>query len=256
MPFIRAALAGFLSLICAQAAMAEKTEIVVRVLAKDAKFIGHPDENGVQITLRDVQTGEVLAQGVTKGGNGQTATIMTTGHLRRQIISQGGSKFSATIDLQRPRLISVTATGPIVPKGAALTVTSSQWVLPGKSINGGDGWVLEIPGFAIELVDPLPANVRLNGKAVEIPIHANITMQCNCELEPGGLWDPSKFEIGAMLEKDGKSYPATPLAFAGKASMFAGNITIREPGDYMVDVYAYDPANGNTGLIKVPMTAR
>jgi len=38
--------------------------------------------------------------------------------------------------------------------------------------------------------------------------------------------------------------------------MFAGKITLREPGDHTVDVYAYDPANGNTGLIKAPVTAR
>jgi hypothetical protein len=252
----RSALAGFLSAVCCHAAMAEPTEIVVRVIAKDAKFIGHEDTGGVQITLRDAETGEVLAQGLTSGGNGRTAKIMMTGHLRRDTFFEGASKFSATIDLQRPRLIAVTATGPMIPKGAAMTVTSTQWVLPGKSVNGGDGWVLELPGFAIALVDPLPAAVRLDGKAAEIPIRAKITMQCDCQIQPDGLWDPNKLQIGAMLEKDGKSYPGTPLTYAGKPSMFDGRITLREPGDYTVDVYAYDPANGNTGLIKVPVKAQ
>jgi hypothetical protein len=37
---------------------------------------------------------------------------------------------------------------------------------------------------------------------------------------------------------------------AGKTSVFSGNITVREPGDYTIDVFAYDPANRNTGLIR------
>lgn len=257
MQLVRSALAGFLSLMCAHAAMAEPTEIVIRVLAKDAKFIGHnEDSGGVQITLRDAQTGEVLAQGLTEGGRGGTARLMQTGHVRREILSEGASSFSATLDLQRPRLISVTAKGPMMLKDAAMTVTATQWVLPGKSINAGDGWVLEIPGFAVVLTDPLPATVRLDGNKAVIPIRARITMACACLIEPGGLWDPNKFQIAVMLEKGGKTYPAAPLSYAGEPSLFRGEITVGEPGDYTVDVYAYDPATGNTGLVRVPVTVR
>ena len=256
MPFVRTALAGLLCLMCTHVAMAEQTEIVIRVIAKDAKFIGHDDTGGVQITLRDAETGELLAQGLTEGGNGQTAKIMMNGHLRRDILSEGASKFSATLDLQRPRLIAVTATGPVILKDAAMTVTSTQWVLPGKSVNGGDGWVLELPGFSVTLADPLPAGIQLDGKKAEIPIRTKITMQCGCPIEPGGLWDSNKLQIGAMLEKGGKTFPAIPLVYTGQSSMFGGEITVGEPGDYTVDVYAYDPANGNTGLLKVPITAR
>jgi len=247
---------GLLLVICASAAIAAPTEIVIRVIAKDAKFIGHDDTGGVQITLRDADTGELLAQGVTTGGNGRTAKIMTDGHARRDTLSEGAAKFSATLDLQRPRRIQVTATGPMLPKGAAMTVTSTQWVLPGKPVNGGDGWVLEMPGFAIALADPIPASVQLNGKETKISIQARIAMQCNCPITPGGLWDTNKFQLGAMLEKDGKTSSSTPLAYAGRPSMFRGEITIAEPGNYTVDVFAYDPTNGNTGLIKVPLSVR
>jgi hypothetical protein len=248
-------LVGGLSLVCAQAALAEPTEIVVRVLAKDAKFVGH-ESGGMQITLRDAETGEILAQGMTEGGRGSTDHIMKTGGFRRDDFSKGAPKFSAVLDLQRPRLIQVTATGPIMLKDAALTVTAMQWVLPGKSINHGDGWLLELPGFAVRLADPLPANIRLDGKPATIAIRAMITMQCACEIEPGGLWDPKNFQIGAMLEKQGKSFGAAPLAYAGQANMFGGAVAISEPGEYFVEVFAYDPSNGNTGLVKVPLTVR
>jgi hypothetical protein len=251
------ALASLLSLSCASPASAEPTEIVVRVLAKDAKFIGHnEDSGGVQITLRNAETGAILAQGLVEGGRGQTERIMRTGRVRREILSEGASKFAATIDLTRPTLISVTAKGPMVLKDNAMTVTATQWVLPGKSINAGDGWVLEIPGFAVTLTDALPAAVRLAGNRAVIPIHAKITMADAHELEPGGIWDPAKFELKAMVEKAGKTLPATALTYAGQPGMFNGEIAVTEAGDYTVYVYAYDPANGNTGVVKVPLSVR
>jgi hypothetical protein len=210
----------------------------------------------MQITLRDADTGEVLAQGMTEGGRGSTDHIMKTGRFRRDTFNQGAPKFSAVLDLQRPRRIQVTATGPMMLKDAALTVTATQWVLPGKPINGGDGWLLELPGFAVMLAETLPRTVQLGGKPATIPIRAKITMQCACIIEPGGLWDPKNFEIGAMLEKAGKSSPAAPLAYAGEPSTFRGAVAVSEPGEYFVEVFAYDPSNGNTGLIKVPLTAR
>ena len=81
-------------------------------------------------------------------------------------------------------------------------------------------------------------------------------MQCGCPITPGGIWDANKLQIGAMLERVGNSYPALPLAYSGQPSTFGGNIAINEPGDYTVDLYAYDPANGNTGVVKYNLTAR
>ena len=66
-------------LICAawtQTAKAEPTDIIIRVLAKDAKFIGM-ETGGAKVILRDADTGEILAQGVTSGGTGNTPKIMT-----------------------------------------------------------------------------------------------------------------------------------------------------------------------------------
>ena len=252
----RIALLSLFSLGSAQIAIAEPTEITVHVMAKDSKFIG-TEMGGVQVSLRDADSGEALAQGLISGGTGNTAKIMTDGHARRDILSDGtAAKFSATLDLQMPRRITVTATGPMILKDAAMTASSTQWVLPGKPVNGGDGWVLELLGFAITLTEPLPVNVELYGKSATIQVKAKITMQCGCPITPGGMWDANKLQIAAMLERGGKIFPATPLSYAGQPSTFAGDVAISEPGDYTVDLYAYDPATGNTGLVKFPLTAR
>ena len=57
------------------AAHAEPTDIVVRVLSKDAKFIG-TSMGGMRVTLRDAHTGEILATGLTQGGTGDTKRLI------------------------------------------------------------------------------------------------------------------------------------------------------------------------------------
>ena len=244
------------ALTLAGAARAEPTEIVVRVTAKDAKFVGN-ETGGAQITVRDADTGEVLAKGLTQGGTGPTAKIMKDSHARRDVLSDDMSaKFSTTLDLKRPRRIEVIARGPMASKDAAATVSSTQWVLPGKPVNGGDGWVLELPGFALSLLDPLPASVTLIGGQARLPLKAKVTMQCGCPITPGGQWDANTLQIAAMLENGKATSAPTALSYAGQPSTFSGELPFTEKGAYVVDLYAYDPANGNTGLVKYKVTVR
>jgi hypothetical protein len=109
----------------AQFARAEPTEIVVRVMAKDGKFVG-TSMGGAQIVLRDADSGEVLAQGLTAGGTGSTPKIVTMPHTPRDVLSDSeAAKYSVTLDLERPRGIAVTATGPMNPKEAAMSGPST-----------------------------------------------------------------------------------------------------------------------------------
>jgi hypothetical protein len=66
---------AFAMLASVTAASAEPTTITVRAISKDAKFIG-TSIGGMQVTVTDAQTGEVLAKGVTSGGTGSTARLM------------------------------------------------------------------------------------------------------------------------------------------------------------------------------------
>jgi hypothetical protein len=57
-----------------------------------------------------------------------------------------------------------------------------------------------------------------------------------------------------MLERGAKIYPATQLTYAGQPSTFGGEIAVTEPGRYLLDLYAYDPATGNTGMARFALT--
>jgi hypothetical protein len=242
--FMIGALAGLV--LVPAAACAEPTQITVRVLSKDAKFVG-TSMGGVKVTLRDARTGEVLATGLTKGGTGDSKRVMHTNAGRRaQLSDPSVAKFDTTLDLDAPRLIEVEAYGPMAQPQAAVRVVSSQWVVPGKGISGGDGWVLELPGFVVAVPTP-PAHVKL-GATDGVDVRANVVMMCGCPIEPGGLWDANKLEVQALVSRDGKKVASIPLRYAGKVSQFKGTVPIDASGTYDVLVYAHDSSNGNTGI--------
>ncbi|MFN2202491.1 MAG: hypothetical protein ACK2UO_14915, partial [Caldilineaceae bacterium] len=169
-------------------ASAEPTEITVRVLGKDSKFVGS-SMGGARVILRDSHTGEILAQGITEGSTGDTKRIMGPQENSRAIrSSDGAAKFVANIDIDEPRLIEAEAYGPLAQPQAAHKVTSTQWVVPGKHVSGGDGWVLELPGYVVDVLDP-PAHVKLPPETSKVDLRANVALMCGCPITPDGLWD-------------------------------------------------------------------
>jgi len=236
------------------AAFAEPTEITVRVLSKGAKFVG-TSMGGARIVIRDADTGEVLATGVTEGSTGDTEKLVGARERGKPVSTDDSAKFTAVLDLDRPRLIEVTAIGPLAQRQSAVSVSSTQWVVPGKSITGGDGWLLEMPGLVVDVLDP-PTHEQLKGTPQKVALKANVTAMCGCPIEPDGLWDANKYEVAAILSRNGKVERTIPLAYAGKTSQFDTEVELDEKGVYEATVYAYDPANGNTGLDRVTFVIR
>lgn len=240
----------FIVVMAATSVQAIPTQITVRVKAKDAKFVG-TSMGGVLITVRDVQTGELLAKGYTAGGTGNTVKIMKTPVSRGVSISdESAAKFTATIDIAEPTSIEVTAYGPSAGLQSAGKVSATQWVVPGKNITEGDAWLMEIPGFIVDVLAP-PTHSVLSGAPQTVTIQANIMMMCGCPITPAGIWDANKFEVKALLKKNGQQVGILAMQYAGSPSQFTGTWSISDAGIYEATVYAYDPATGNTGINKV-----
>lgn len=226
---------------------AEITNITVRVLSRDAKFIGS-SMGGVRVVIRDELSGAILSEGVTRGSTGNTRSVMhRDGGRRARLTNNDAASFETSVDLSEPRRLSVEAYGPMGQTQAANKVSATQWVVPGKHLDGGDGWVLEMPGFAVDILWP-PAHSSVEGAQTDAHIRANVVMMCGCPIEPDGLWDAKRFEVAAWVLRDGDYIGTFPLKFAGATSQFEVVLPLTSAGTYDVTVYAHDPVNGNTGV--------
>ncbi len=227
--------------------VAEPTDITVRVLSRDAKFVG-TSMGGARVVLRDAHTGAVLAAGVTEGGTGNTSMIMhEDGGRRTRMVDESAASFKTTLDLDAPRLIEVEATGPSAQPQSEQRVTARQWVIPGRAPGGTEGWILELPGFVVDVLAP-PAHVRLSGDIRSVRVRANVVMMCGCPIEPGGLWDADAYEVAMIVTRNGERVASVPMSYAGETSQFDGAVPVQASGLYDVTVFAYDPRTGNTGL--------
>lgn len=145
--------------------------------------------------------------------------------------------------------MELTAYGPLGQIQAANRISVTQWVVPGKHIREGDAWMVEIPGFVVDILAP-PTHIKHKG-TLDVTIKAHVTMMCGCPIAPGGLWDSEKYEIMAEVKQNGKHVAELPMKYTGETSKFVAKFKATEKGVYEMMVYAYDKANGNTGIDKV-----
>ncbi|WP_282079499.1 hypothetical protein [Aquimarina algiphila] len=230
---------------------ATPTKIMVRAKAKDAKFIGN-SIGGAYIIIRNQRTGEILSQGKTKGGTGDTSLIMKTPRERNiNITDDKTSGFLAELDISEPVFVSIEVFAPINKKQATVSGSTTLWIIPGKDILG-DGIIIEIPGFVIDILTPR-THQFISLKSIEeksISIQSNIVMMCGCAISDGGLWDANQIEVKGILKKDGTKIQEIPLKVSSP-NLFEGSINVDSTGNYELIVYAYHPKTGNTGVDKV-----
>lgn len=234
------------------AAQGEPTEVVVRAVAHDAKLMGS-GVGGARITVRDVESGEILAQGVQEGETGSTDLIVREPRKRGATVfdTPGAAEFRTTLDLAGPTVVEVTARGPLGTPHARRSASRTLLLLPGEDVVG-EGVVLEIHGYKVRLEGPPEAQEVAPGQAV--PVTANVEMMCGCPVTPGGLWEADRVEVRARLVRDGETATRATLSYAGETSTFGGEIQApSRPGMYRLVVTASDPGRANFGMVSRPL---
>ena len=228
-----------------------ETNIIIRAKAKDAKFIGS-SLGGAYIIVKNKMTSEILAKGKTTGSTGNTELIMKTPHQRgASITDENTAKFMATIDIDEPTFVTIEVISPINNKQASVNASTELWLIPGKHILG-DGIIIEIPGFIIDVLAPRTHHYISLSDAQNDPfkLQANIVMMCGCTINKNGLWDAEKFEVNAIIKRNGERLKEVPMNFVS-TNLFEGHFSIENAGQYEVIIYAYDESTGNTGVDKV-----
>ena len=219
---------------------------MVRAKAKDAKFIG-TSIGGARILVKDALTGEILADGLTTGSTGNTDKIMKQDWKRSENLSDAETAgFNASLDIDEPTFVTIEVYAPVNKKQAEVMSSTQLWVIPGKDITG-DGVVLEVPGFVVDILSP-QTHERIASKDI-IELKANIVMMCGCPVTKDGIWDANQYEVKAIVTNSEGSSKEFTLDQKDKPSTFNAKMNL-EKGLYEVMVYAYDPVTGNTGLDK------
>jgi hypothetical protein len=226
----------------------KETKIMIRAIARDAKVIG-THVGGARITVRDAATGEILAQGIQQGGTGDTDVIIKKPHTRGMTVFSAGdtSGYLAVLHLDKPTVVEVSAEGPLGNAQATQRSSKTLLLVPGEDILG-EGILLEIHGFIVTALAPLPDAKVKTGSPFEV--RATVTMACGCPTEPDGLWDANKIRVVARLLRDGKVESEIPMTYAGVQNTFHVDVPATPSGPLELQVLALDPGSANFGMMK------
>jgi hypothetical protein len=150
------------------------TKIIVRVVAKDSKIIGS-GVGGAFVRIRNLETGEILAQGKQEGGTGDTERIMVRPRKRGEIIygTSGSASFQAEIPLDRPTQIEIYTEAPLAYPQSIQKGSKTLTLIPGKHILG-EGVIIELDGLIVHILNPSPKEVLKKGE--ELTIKAEVRM--------------------------------------------------------------------------------
>jgi hypothetical protein len=224
---------------------------MVRVISHDAKIIGS-GVGGAHVTIRNAETGAVLAEGVQEGGTGDTSLIMGARERGGSVYdTDGAAGFLAEISLSEPTWVEITGEGPLGTPDALRRTTSTALLIPGRDVVG-DGIVLELLGFTVELREPAAGGRLPAGEPIDVL--ARVTMLCGCPTSPGGIWDSDGYEIVARVIRGGVVESETKLGYAGETSMHTATIPALRAGEVTIEVLSMDEARGNFGVARETFT--
>lgn len=142
------------------------TKVVVRVVSKDAKVVGS-GVGGAFVRIKNLETGEVLAQGKQEGGTGETDRIMVQPRRRGEVLfgTPDAAFYQAEILLDEPTQVEISAEAPLAYPHASQKGSKTITLIPGKHILG-EGLIIELNGLIVNVLSPSPKESLKRGEAV------------------------------------------------------------------------------------------
>ena len=164
--------------------------------------------------------------------------------------TDGAAGFLARVPLARPTRIRITASGPLGFPEAIQSASTTLFIAPGQHITG-DGIVLQLHGFIVEILTPTPGLV--DGSS--LPVRARIRMLCSCATEPDGLWPSPEVQV-RLLAPSGEVAAEGELGYAGEPSTYEGSLEGLRPGAYELEVMALSRDRTNIGWSRAHLVVR
>jgi hypothetical protein len=144
------------------------TKVIVRVVARDGQVIGS-GVGGALVRIKNVETGEILAEGKQEGGTGSTERIMVQPRRRGETVygTSGSAYFEAKILLDRPTKVEIGAEAPLGYPQAIQRGSKTLTLIPGKDVLG-EGIIIELNGLIVNILSPSPKENLKGGEAVSV----------------------------------------------------------------------------------------
>jgi len=167
--FFLAAICLVISFVSA-AFSAEKipTKVIVRVVARDAQVIGS-GVGGALVRIKNLETGEILAEGKQEGGTGSTERIMVQPRRRGETVyaTFNSAHFVAEIPLDRPTRVEIDTEAPLGYPQAIQKGSKTLTLIPGKDVLG-EGIVIELNGLIVNVLNPSSKESLKGGETVSV----------------------------------------------------------------------------------------
>jgi hypothetical protein len=150
------------------------TKIIVRVVAKDSKVIGS-GVGGALVRIKNLETGEILAQGKQEGDTGDTERIMVRPRKRGEIIygTSGAASFQAEISLDQPTQVEIYTEAPLAYPHSIQKGSKTLTLIPGKHVLD-EGVIIELDGLIVNIVSPSQKEILKEGE--ELLVRAEVRM--------------------------------------------------------------------------------
>ena len=179
----------------------QPTTVLIRVVAHGAMVLGR-EVGGARITITDIASGQILATGLQQGEAGDQNQIMRTPRMMEEPIysTRSSAAFTATLELQKPTLVEISAEGPLAFPSALQRAKETLLLIPGQDMTH-DGIVLHLYGYLVQIERPKPRDALIAKE--DVRLRASVRTLSGSLVRPHGDWDSRKIRIyGEVLIGD------------------------------------------------------
>jgi hypothetical protein len=232
------------------------TKILVRVVAHGAMVLGR-EVGGARVTIKNLETKQVLASGVQQGEAGDQNQIMRTPHLMEEPVysARPAAAFITTLELRKPTLVEITAEGPLAHPASMQHASQTVLLIPGHDLTN-DGIVLHLYGYIVQIEHP-KAGEPLMAKD-DVKLRASVRTLSGTLVRPHGDWDSRKIRIYGELLIGGRIVERLQMFYSNETGTFDAPFFVPKrddaPEGIVLRVVATDLATGNSGVGRAEFT--
>jgi hypothetical protein len=209
------------------------------------------DVGGAKVTITDVASGRVLASGTQHGESGDQNQIMRTPRLMEEprYSTRPSGFFRATLQLEKPTLVEITAQGPLNYPQAIQRANKTIILIPGRDLTG-DGIVLELNGYIVQVETPPPGEPLMAKD--DVTIAASVRTLSGSLVRPYSDWDSRKGSIYGEVLIGERVIERLQMFYAEARGRFEASFFVPLPSEapdgITVRVVAADAVGANFGM--------